>query len=146
MIFFPSIDVDSDESATQQQQIHQNKSSERHLAPRNQHHVPVVSSSPNKRPADKCAHTRDLRERHVTSNTQDMSQIHMSHVTNLSQDLSQIHNLSHVTNLSQDLEHLQLNKDAFEVLVEKYVTEKTPLHVETGRVSNTRSIFENHQI
>ena len=47
--------------------------------------------------------------------------------------------------ISRDLRDMQL-KDAFEVLVEKYVTEKTPLHVETGRVSNTRSIFENHQI
>ena len=74
------------------------------------HHT---NTQPLKRPADKSAQTRDLRERHVTN--------------------------------TQELEKLQL-KDAFEVLVEKYVTDKTPLHVETGRVSNTRSIFENHQI
>merc|ERR1712156_924778 len=34
------------------------------------------------------------------------------------------------------------NKDNFDVLVEKYVTEKTPLQVTPGRVSSTRSIFE----
>jgi hypothetical protein len=36
----------------------------------------------------------------------------------------------------------QNSKDNFEVLVEKYVTEKTPLQVTPGRVSTTRSIFE----
>merc|ERR1712045_109358 len=34
------------------------------------------------------------------------------------------------------------SKDNFDVLVEKYVTEKTPLQVTPGRVSSTRSIFE----
>ena len=40
--------------------------------------------------------------------------------------------------------HCSVNnsKDNFEVLVEKYVTEKTPLQVTPGRVSTTRSIFE----
>ena len=33
-------------------------------------------------------------------------------------------------------------RDNFDVLVEKYVTEKTPLQVTPGRVSTTRSIFE----
>ena len=47
---------------------------------------------------------------------------------------------------ANDLEKLSIvqnNKDNFDVLVEKYVTEKTPLQVEPGRVSSTRSIFES---
>ena len=46
---------------------------------------------------------------------------------------------------THELETLTLNspkKDSFEVLVEKYVTEKTPLQVEHGRVRDARSIFE----
>ena len=43
---------------------------------------------------------------------------------------------------THDLQSLNLNKDSFEVLVEKYVTEKTPLQVEHGRVRDARSIFE----
>ena len=47
---------------------------------------------------------------------------------------------------THELQILNLNgspnkKDSFEVLVEKYVTEKTPL--EHGRVRDARSIFEN---
>ena len=44
------------------------------------------------------------------------------------------------TQIVSDLEKLNL-KDNFEVLVEKYVTEKSPL--KPGRVSSTRSIFED---
>ena len=46
---------------------------------------------------------------------------------------------------THELETLNLSspkKDSFEVLVEKYVTEKTPLQVEHGRVGRQRSLFE----
>ena len=79
----------------------------------------------------KCKQTRERRQ-HAVSNSS-------------APDLGQLQWRENSNSVAQELEKLQL-KDAFEVLVEKYVTEKTPLHVETGRVSNTRSIFENHQI
>lgn len=49
----------------------------------------------------------------------------------------------HTATCMNDLEKLNISKDNFDVLVEKYVTEKTPLQVTPGRVSSTRSIFES---
>ncbi len=53
----------------------------------------------------------------------------------------------HTTVTANDLEKLTIGihhaKDNFDVLVDKYVTEKAPLQVTPGRVSATRSIFEN---
>lgn len=68
---------------------------------------------PQKRPAEKSAHTRNLRDRH-TITTQDLDKL--------------------------SLNSCAKDKDSFEALVEKYMSPKASLEV--GHVSNARSIFE----
>ena len=80
-----------------------------------------------RRPAEKSAQTRNLRDRHGATMTtvNDLEKLSI--------------NVQHAYTATEDINH---TKDNFEVLVEKYVTEKTPLQVTPGRVSTTRSIFE----
>ena len=82
-----------------------------------------------RRPAEKSAQTRNLRDRHGATMTtvNDLEKLSI--------------NVQHVYATTENI-NSQSQKDNFEVLVEKYVTEKTPLQVTPGRVSTTRSIFE----
>ena len=87
------------------------------------------TNSNMRRPAEKSAQTRNLRDRHGATMTtvNDLEKLSI--------------NVQHVYATTENI-NSQSQKDNFEVLVEKYVTEKTPLQVTPGRVSTTRSIFE----
>ena len=88
------------------------------------------TNSNMRRPAEKSAQTRNLRDRHGATMTtvNDLEKLSI--------------NVQHAYTATEDINSQNHTKDNFEVLVEKYVTEKTPLQVTPGRVSTTRSIFE----
>lgn len=99
-----------------------------------------AKSNQVRRPAEKSAQTRNLRDRHGstlnTVNDLEKLSINVQHVYALPAHSTETHSVNNSGLQSQN------SKDNFEVLVEKYVTEKTPLQVTPGRVSTTRSIFE----
>ena len=108
------------------------------------------SNNVRSRPSEKSAQTRNLRDRHGstvnTVNDLEKLSINVQHVYETSNNTSSTNHNSMMGSMpmtSTSSTTTQNNsKDNFDVLVEKYVTEKTPLQVTPGRVSSTRSIFE----
>merc|ERR1711997_1084856 len=99
------------------------------------------TNSNMRRPAEKSAQTRNLRDRHGSTITT------VNDLEKLSINVQYVYTTTGVHSNKQTATENMTNsqnhqKDNFEVLVEKYVTEKTPLQVTPGRVSTTRSIFE----
>lgn len=98
------------------------------------------ASNVRSRPSEKSAQTRNLRDRHGstvnTVNDLEKLSINVQHVYESTSN-SMMQPMTSTSNTTQNN-----SKDNFDVLVEKYVTEKKPLQVTPGRVSSTRSIFE----